>query len=420
MTPLSLTRLLRDIDAGSLAPETSVRAAIEGIARMDGAIGAFVRLAPEASVAAAMRATGPLRGVPIGVKDIFDTFDMATEHGSPIHAGHLPRTDAALVAMARMHGAFLAGKTATTEFAYLQPAATRNPHRLEHTPGGSSSGSAAAVAAGMVAGAFGSQTGGSIIRPAAFCGVAGYKPSFRLLPTVGMKTYAWSLDTAGLFAATVPDVALLAALLTGRDLAAEPPSPRGLRIGLYRSSVDDRLEPEMARAWETAASLLEGAGARLAEIGEPAVLAEVRAVHATLQDFEAALALGHERTLGRDLLSPILREALDAGARIPPDVFDGARRKARIGRRAATGLFDAVDALLVPSALGAAPASLQTTGDPVMNKLWTLTGNPVVTVPGLLAPDGMPLGVGMVTPFGRDREALAIAATLERLIARRA
>lgn len=417
MQPISLARLVQAIDAGSLTPETSIRAAQARIADLDGDIAAFVRLAPPESVAASLAAAGPLRGVPLGIKDIFDTADMATEHGSPISAGNRPRADAAIVAMARAAGGHVAGKTVTTEFAHMQPAATRNPRRLDHSPGGSSSGSAAAVAAGMVAGAVGSQTGGSVIRPASFCGVAGYKPSFRLLPTVGMKTYAWSLDTAGLFAAGVADVALLAALLTGRDLAVADTAPGAPRIGLYRSGEDTRLSAGMAAAWDRAARFLEADGATLVEIAEPVALADARAAHGRLQDFEAALALGHERRTAAGRLSPGLLAALDAGAATPPEVYDELRRLARNGRRAAAALFENVDALLVPSSLGAAPASLATTGDPVMNKLWTLTGNPCVNVPGLLDDNGMPLGLTILTRFGRDRAALAIAARLERLIA---
>ncbi|BDA85612.1 amidase [Aureimonas sp. SA4125] len=417
MKPIRLTHLLAGLDSAALTPEASIAIAREAIAAGDGTIGAFVRLAPASSHAEALAATGPLRGVPLGVKDIYDTADMATEYGSPIYAGHRPRADAALVTMARRRGAYIAGKTATTEFAHMQPAATRNPRDLAHTPGGSSSGSAAAVAAGMVAGAFGSQTAGSIIRPAAFCGVAGYKPSFRLLPTVGMKTFAWSLDTAGLFAAGVADVALLAALLTGRDLAV-PATPLGsLRIGLYRSTADAGLAPDMRSAVATAAGRLEAAGAALVDMPEPDALAEARDAQRMLQDFEAALALGHEHEAHADALSPGLRAALDAGAAITPDAYDAARRVARHGRKAATALFDGVDALLVPSALGAAPRSLETTGDPAMNRLWTLTGNPCVNVPGLVTTAGMPLGLTIVTRFGRDRDALAIGAHLEELLA---
>lgn len=411
--PTSLRDTVRAIDGGTLDPAGAIRASLERIEAVEGEIGAFASRAQQALPDAGAGARGPLRGVTIGIKDIFDTADMPTEYGSSIYAGNQTRSEAALVAMARGKGAAILGKTTTTEFAFFKPTRTLNPNHPEHTPGGSSSGSAAAVASGMLAGAFGSQTGGSVIRPAAFCGIAGYKPSFRLLPTVGMKTFSWSLDTAGLFAGGVADVALLAALLTGRDLAVPDDQPAGLRIGLYRSDVDDRLEPAMQDAVARAAKALEAAGARLVEISEPAALSEARRAHGTVQDFEAAQALGFERAAHPDALSGILRETLEKGAAIAPQTYDDARRIARDGRRATTALFEDVDALLVASAPGAAPRSLETTGDSVMNRLWTLMGVPCVNVPGLRDPGGMPLGVSIVTRFGRDREALRIAALLE-------
>ncbi|MFD2237382.1 amidase [Aureimonas populi] len=415
--PLGLIELLAGIENG-LSPATSIARAMERIEAVDGGIGAFATLAPPESLGAAAKASGPLAGVPLGIKDIFDTADMATAYGSPIHAGFRPSSDAVLVAMARAAGAAVMGKTVTTEFAFLQPAATGNPAAPGHTPGGSSSGSAAAVAAGMVAGAFGSQTAGSVIRPAAFCGVAGFKPSFRLLPTVGMKCSAWTLDTAGLFAATVADVAMLAERLSGRPLSVRQDAVPALRLGLYRSAVDGRIEPAMREAWETAARLAERAGARLVEIEEPAALARARQAQETIQFYESALSLTHERRLHADELSPRLREALEKGAAIEPAAYDEARRTARQARRAVTALFGEVDALLAPSALGPAPASLASTGDPVMNRLWTLTGNPCVSVPGLRASDGRPLGLSVVARFGRDGQALALASWLEGLLSR--
>lgn len=414
LAPLSLTRIAADIAAGRATPETVIRAANARIDEADGAIGAFVRRTPEDSLATARAATGPLRGVPFGVKDIFDTFDMATEHGSPIYAGHRPLADAPLVAAARLQGAAILGKTATTEFASMDPAATRNPHDLAHTPGGSSSGSAAGIAAGMLAAACGSQTGGSVIRPASFCGIAGYKPSFRLLPTVGMKVFSWTLDTAGLFAAGVADVALLAECLSGRELTAPPLADgSGLTIGLYRTALDERLEPAMAAAWEMAAKALETAGAKLVDLPEPAALEAARGAHGSVQNFEAAQALLHERTVHRDRMGPKVLAQLDEGAAVTPETYDAGRRTARIGRKAAAALFDTCDALLAPSAFGPAPKGLATTGDPALNKLWTLTGNPCVNVPGLATPEGLPLGLTIVTRFGRDRTTLSVAKLLE-------
>ncbi|MEF2554314.1 amidase [Aurantimonas sp. A2-1-M11] len=418
VSPLRLTDIVRDIESGRTTPEALLAATNERIDAGDGDLGVFTHRAPEASRAEAAAATGPLAGVPFGAKDIFDSFDMPTEHGSPIYRGNRPLADAPVVALARARGAAIIGKTATTEFASLDPTPTRNPHDRDHTPGGSSSGSAAGVAAGFLAGACGTQTGGSVIRPASFCGVAGYKPSFRLFPTVGVKTYSWSLDTVGFFAATVPDVSLLAALISGRPMADVPPADAaGLTIGLYRSAVDDLLEPDMVAAWETAARTIEAAGAKLIEIAEPASLSAARDIHAPLQNFEAAQALFHERTRHRDLMGEKILEQLDHGVTVTPQAYDDARRTARIGRKAATTLFEQADALLVPSSIGPAPRGLGSTGDAMFNKLWTLTGNPCVNVPSLRAANGLPVGLTIVTRFGRDVRALAIAAMLEARLA---
>lgn len=415
LQPLHLADLVDEIASGRRKAETVVSDALAAIRDRDGAIHAFERLAPEESIARDFARGGPLAGVPIGVKDIFDTADMATEQGSPIHLGHRPVADAALVAMARAAGAVVMGKTVTTEFASLDPAKTENPAAPGHTPGGSSSGSAAAVAAGLVAGAFGSQTGGSVVRPASYCGVAGFKPSFRLLPTVGMKTFAWTLDTAGLFAARVKDVALFAALLTGRDLAVAPLADgTGLRVGLYRSALDTRIDPEMQGAWERGAEALERTGARILDVAEPAALASAREAHRAVQGYEASRALMYEHREHAERLGPKVKAILDEGATVTPADYDIARRAARVARTAATALFESADVLLLPSAFDPAPRSLASTGDPTLNKLWTLTGNPVISVPGLTAADGRPLGLSVITRFGRDRLALRTADLLER------
>src|SRR4051812_45770098 len=220
--------LARQIEAGALTPAAVLDRCAEAIAAREKDIGAFVILdlaATRRRAAEAGLAQMPLHGLPVGVKDVYDTVDFPTEYGSPIYAGHRPRADASLVALIRRAGGLVPGKTVTTELQSLQPAGTRNPHNLAHTPGGSSSGSVAAMAAGMLPIATGSQTGGSVIRPASYCGIAGFKPSFRSLPTVGLKCFSWSLDTAGLLAATVPDVAFAAAAITGRDLRIDRAPP---------------------------------------------------------------------------------------------------------------------------------------------------------------------------------------------------
>ena len=404
------------IAAGRLTPRDAVAASLDAIADLDRGIGAFEALADRDTVlAAAEAATGPLAGIAVGIKDIFDTFDLPTTYGSPLYAGHFPRADAALVAMFRAAGAVVAGKTVSTEFAFLNPARTRNPRNVAHTPGGSSSGSVAAIAAGMIPAATGTQTGGSIIRPAAYCGVSGYKPSFRLVPAAGGKTFSWSLDTAGFFAASAADVARIAAGVTGRPLDVQPVEP-GLRVGLYRSGTWKDATPAMQDALARAARIASDAGATVVEVAEPEQLAAGRDAHGTIQNFEAALALGHELAHHRAELSTVLRTTLSDGRLIGPELYDRARGIARQARHAATALFESVDVLLTPSAPGAAPAGLTSTGSPVFNKLWTLTGNPCVNATGLADPYGMPLGIQIIARFGRDRLALSAAHWLETAI----
>lgn len=413
----SVIAILDAIAAGRTTPRRAVETCLDAIAAHDRGIGAFDVLADrEAVLAAAEAATGPLAGIAVGIKDIFDTFDLPTTYGSPLYAGHRPRTDAALVSMIRAAGAVVAGKTVSTEFAFLNPARTRNPLNVAHTPGGSSSGSVAAIAAGMVPASIGTQTGGSIIRPAAYCGVSGYKPSFRLVPTVGAKTFSWSLDTAGFFSASAADVGRFAALVTGRALDVTPVDPAVLRIGIYRGAIWNEATPAMQDALARAARIAAAAGATVIDIDEPDELAAGRDAHATIQNFEAGLAMAHEFAHHRAELSTILRKTLADGRLIGPDAYDRARAVARRARHAATALFERVDVLLTPSAPGVAPVGIESTGSPIFNKLWTLTGNPCVNVTGLKDPFGMPLGIQMVARFGRDQAVLSAAHWLETAI----
>ena len=414
----SVLSILNAIERGETTPLKAMERCFDAIAALDADIGAFRTVADrDATLAATAAASGPLAGLSVGVKDIFDTHDMPTEFGSAIYAGNQPTSDAAVVAMMRAKGAAVAGKTVTTEFAFLNPAGTRNPRNLTHTPGGSSSGSAAAVAAGMVPVAIGTQTGGSVIRPAAYCGVVGYKPSFRLIPMVGVKAFSWSIDTAGFFAAGIGDAAEFVARLTGRALAVEPIDPGALRIGLYRTSLWNEASADMRAAVELAAERSAKAGATVIEVEEPAALAAARDAHLRLQNFEAAMALAFEYEQHRDKLSEVLRKNLEQGRATTPEAYDGARRIARRARHETGALFETVDVLLTPAATGAAPEGLSSTGSPIFNKLWTLTGNPCVNVPGLSDAGGLPLGVQIVARFGRDRLALSAASWLEDLLA---
>lgn len=415
---MSLAALVKARDGGKARPELMVALCGDAIARKDDAIKAFAHIAQSPAI----QTEGPLAGIAIGIKDIFDTFDQPTSYGSPIYRDHQPRIDAAIVDLARRQGATIIGKTATTEFAFFKPAITVNPHNPAHTPGGSSSGSAAAVAAGMIPAAIGTQTGGSVIRPAAFCGVAGYKPSFRLLPVTGMKHFAPSLDTVGLFAAGVEDVAFLAALLTGRDLGPragdQPLEPATIRVGLYRCAQLEGADPAMRDALARAADLAADAGFDVGEIGEPEAMAQARDAHAIIQDHEAGLACGPDLSRFRDQLSPVLIQAIERGQAITPADYDNARRIAKRGRAAARVLFGEVDILLTPSAPGSAPLGLASTGDPRFNRLWTLMGTPCINIPGFRDASGLPLGIQAVARFGRDKPLLRAAALLEQAFRR--
>ena len=419
---LSALALARAIEAGTLAPRAVVDLCAQAIARHEAEIGAFVALDIEGARRGAEAAgleRRPLRGLPVGIKDIFDTADFPTQYGSPIYAGHRPKADAALVALVHRAGGLVLGKTVTTELASLQPAATRNPRNPAHTPGGSSSGSVAAVAAGMVPVALGSQTGGSVIRPAAFCGIAGFKPSFRMLPTVGMKCFSWSLDTAGVFAAGVADAAFAAAAITGRDLRIDQRAPAAPAIALVRTPLWDQASGDMQAAIERAARAAQAAGAQVRELELPPIFEAAMQAHVIIQDHEAYRALAYEFDHHQDQLGPVLRRQLARGATIDFDRYDEARRTAKQARRMFAELMADTDAMLTPSAPGAAPHGLHSTGDPMFNRLWTLLGPPCINVPGMTDPQGLPLGVQIVGRFGRDRTALEAAWFLERALAAR-
>ena len=419
---LSALELARRIEAGALSPRAVVELCAEAVATHESEIGAFAALDLDAArrrVEQQQLALLPLRGLPVGIKDIFDTADLPTAYGSAIYAGHRPKADAAMVMLIRRAGGLVLGKTVTTEFASLEPAGTRNPRNPAHTPGGSSSGSAAAVAAGMLPLALGSQTGGSVIRPAAFCGVAGFKPSYRLLPTVGMKCFSWSLDTVGLFGASVPDVAFAAAAMSGRDLRVDGRPPQAAPVvALVRTPFWQDASAAMQNAVERAARAAERSGARVKDMELPPIFADAVRAHRIVQGYEAIRALAFEYDFHRDRMGPVLRAQLDDAATIDADTYDNARRITRRARRALIDLLPDGEVMLTPSAPGAAPKGLGSTGEPTFNRLWTLLGTPCVNVPGLSDADGLPLGVQVVARFGRDRFALSAAAWLESAVAR--
>jgi Asp-tRNA(Asn)/Glu-tRNA(Gln) amidotransferase A subunit family amidase len=419
---LSALDLARRIEAGELTPRAVIDLCAEAIAAREKDVRAFVTLDLDAARRAAedpKLASTPLRGLPVGFKDIFDTADFPTQYGSPIYAGFRPRADAAAVALTRRAGGIVIGKTVTTEFATMVPPVTRNPHNLAHTPGGSSSGSCAAVAAGMLPIAFGTQTAGSVIRPAAFCGIAGFKPSYRLIPMAGIKDVAWHLDTAGVFGSGVADVAFVTAAVTGRDLRVDGATPAAPRIALVRSQLWPQASAAMQQALESAARSAAAAGAKVVDVTLPPILKEAYAAQFIIQDYETFRARTFEYDRHRDQLGKELRESLDGAAAITADSYDAARRTSRRARQALADLMAEHDVILTPSAPGAAPKNLATTGNPMFNRLWTLMGTPCVNVPGLSEGGGLPLGIQIVGRFGRDRAALEAALFVERAIARK-
>jgi Asp-tRNA(Asn)/Glu-tRNA(Gln) amidotransferase A subunit family amidase len=419
---LSVLGLVRALDAGELTPAQIFELCAEAIAAREEEIGAFAAFDLDAgrkAVQAAGIKSKPLRGLPVGVKDIFDTADLPTEYGSTIYKGHQPKYDSSLVAMIRRAGGTLIGKTVTTEFAHLDPGKTRNPHNLDHTPGGSSSGSAAGVAAGFFPIATGSQTGGSVIRPAGYCGVAGFKPSYRLLPTVGMKCVSWHLDTAGLFAANVSDVAFAAAVIGGRDLRVDKSPPSSPRIAVLRDQPWPSPTEDMAAALDTAARAAASGLGRVRDIGLPPVLGAAFRAHTTIVNYEGAHSLASEYERSKDRLARGVRELVENGTAVTAEAYDDARRTASEARRALAGLMADVDVILSPSAPGAAPKGLGSTGSSTFNRLWTLMGTPCVNIPGLADPSGLPLGVQVIGRFGNDRATLEAALFVEQAIARR-
>ena len=413
---ISLAELQRRIEQGELSPQAAIAQSLEAIGAQDKTIGAFVR--HDAGARAAGK--GPLRGIAVGIKDNIDTADFPTEIGSSIYRGWQPRADAPVVAALKAAGATIIGKTTTTAFASSDPTATLNPHNHGHTPGGSSAGSAAAVGAGMIPLALGTQTGGSVIRPASFCGAAAIKPSYRMLPTVGVKCYSWTLDTVGLFAAGVEDLARGLAAITGRPELLPQAAISTPRIGVVTQDFAAAPDQTGAEALRIAATAAERAGASVRTLSPPEIVAEAWRIHPIVQEFEAHQAFAWEYGTQYDAMAPRLRGRLDESKGTTPAAYDDAVRIASKARHALAAMFDDVDVLLTLSAPGAAPKGLESTGDARFNRLWTLMGVPCVNVPAYVAEGGLPVGVQVIARYGNDAGALAAARFVEAALKRRA
>jgi Asp-tRNA(Asn)/Glu-tRNA(Gln) amidotransferase A subunit family amidase len=423
---LSLSAALGQMRRGELTSVQWVRSCLKRIDEIDGTLEAWAWLdagrAQKSAAGADLRrlqgtAAGmPLNGVPIGVKDIIATRDHPTELGSPIFAGHRPQQDAAVVERLHAAGAFVMGKTATTEFAFMHAAKTRNPWNPSHTPGGSSSGSATAVAAGFVPGAIGTQTNGSVIRPAAFCGVVGFKPTGGAIPFAGTNLFSRTLDQLGVFARGIADVALLASPLfdpefgmTGELQARRRPP----RLALLAEFPWAKPSTEQRGMLLRCAEALRAEGARVDEIALPVEFAEAQRVHRAIMMFEAAQELGDLQRRERERMSAKLNAGLDAGRAIAEADYRRALevRLQMIERLPAA--FDGFDAVLSAPAPGGAPSGIADTGDPSFCTFWSLTGAPALTIPVGWNRLGVPLGLQLAALPRDDRALLEVAAWCE-------
>jgi Asp-tRNA(Asn)/Glu-tRNA(Gln) amidotransferase A subunit family amidase len=421
--PLSACEAAHQLAQCTLRAEDLVRDCLERIDARETQVQAWTHVAREAALARAKALDqgahqGLLHGLPIGVKDLIATADMPTSYGSPIYAGHQPANDATCVALAREAGAVVLGKTVTTEFATFQPNQTRNPHNLAHTPGGSSSGSAAAVADGMVPLALGTQTAGSLMRPAAYCGVVAFKPSFGGINRAGAKPLSDTLDTVGTIARNVPDAALFAAALSGRTSSwlvrplAEHVS-RPLRVGLCHTYEWAQALPETQAAMQNAADAIRAnAGMVLRDVQLPVDYQQLAQAQTYIQLAEQAQCFAYERLNHWAQLSPRLQGIVQAGLAVTVEQYDQAQALVARCRAQLAEVFQDVDVLLAPSAPGAAPLGLDNTGDPVFCRIWTVLHTPTVNIPAGFASNGMPVGLQVVGPVGADAFTLSAAHAL--------
>ena len=439
LATLSATEAVAEMARGAVSAEEYTRVCLDRIAADEDEVRAFAHLDPEHALAQARerdewrqtgRVLGPLHGVPVAIKDIIDTDDYPTECGSPLLVGRAPDRDATVVSKLRAAGAVIIGKTVTTEFAYFHPGPTRNPHDPERTPGGSSSGSAAAVAAGMVPLAIGSQTNGSIIRPASFCGAFAMKPSHGLVSRAGALVLSRTLDHIGPFARTLDDLALMIDVMAGFDpadpdtrlqaapacvsvLAREPPvSPR---FGFMRTPIwDEKISPESAQAF---GELCEAIGERAEAAELPDYFAKAWKLQRIIMSADMAHNLRVFAERGGNTISQALRDFLAEGSEVPAVDYLAALDESRALGASFAGYFQRYDAIITPAAAGVAPKGLERTGDPAFCTMWTLFGLPAVTLPLLEGEGGMPIGVQLIGQAGDDARLLRTARALVQQLA---
>jgi len=428
---LSASEAVRLIRDGIISSEQLVEACLARIRDVDPRVEAWALLDPDHALAQARAADGlrlsgqpigALHGVPVAIKDIFDTADMPTEYGSPIYAGRTPSRDATVVSLLRAAGAVIIGKTVTTEFAYFSPGKTRNPHSFEHTPGGSSSGSAAAVGADMVPLAIGSQTNGSTIRPAAYCGVVGFKPTHGLISRHRALTLSRTLDHVGLFANSVDDIALLAEQMVSYDENDPDTSPRA-RVPFGQVAAEEPPLPPMfafikTPMWERAdqdtqegfTEVIEHLGSQVEEVELFPSAADAWQWHQTIMGAEMAHNLEREWTSSHNLLSEQLRAQIERGREVRASDYLHALSQIVPLNASFLELFEQrYDAIITPSAPSAAPKGLASTGDPSFCTLWTLCGMPAISLPLLQSANDLPIGVQLVGPRHGDARLLRTA-----------
>src|SRR5436190_3874613 len=415
---LTATELTRALSASETSCEAIVRDCLARIDARENEVHAWVNFDSERALREARTLDGagaamrdrPLYGVPIGVKDIIDTADLPTEMGSPIYRGYRPQSDAACVALLRAAGAVILGKTVTCEFAGMSPGATTNPHNNAHTPGGSSSGSGAAVADYMVPVALGTQTGGSVLRPASYCGVFGFKPTFGAFNRRGVYPAAESLDTLGLIARSIEDIELVSAVLEMRPPSKVQSPERPPRIGLCHTPMWKSAQPETVAAVEDAAHKLAEAGAQVRTITLPEEFSGLRnAARETINNYERAAAMAHEWAVRRELISDRLHKRIELGRAMAHAEYVAALQLGENCRARIPMIFHDIDVLLAPSAHGEAPRGLRDTGDPGFQAIWTILHVPALTIPTHRSPNGLPIGVQLIADRHDDRRLLAWA-----------
>jgi amidase len=418
---LSARQAVAAVADGKCTIEALAEAHIQRAQHVEADVRAWQHFDPDAALAEARRLDkaprGPLSGMLIGVKDVICTADMPTTFGSAAYAGFRPPFDASCVAMARTAGAMILGKTVSTEFAAASPGPTRNPHRPTHTPGGSSSGSAAAVAAKLVPVALGTQTAGSTIRPAAFCGVVGYKPSYALADATGIKTLSACFDTLGIFARDVADIGLYAAHVTGQaDLDSDATIMP--KVGIYRTEAWDLARPEATAAIERAAIAIGAGGGSVSEIPLMTGFDKLLEIHQDMMDWGVATGLWYERTVLHDAISTVSAEMLDSyTARASRERFLAAESRAIAARNDIDRLFGDCDIILTPPATGEAPEGLASTGDASFNRGWTMLHLPCITIPAGTGPTGLPVGIQLIARKNDDARLLAAARFVEAALA---